>query len=81
MNSYGYELMGSGDLDGAIAMLRLNAQEFPDSGNVWDSLAEAYLKAGRTEQSAIYYRKSLELNPDNDNALAQLKKIEANEGD
>lgn len=77
LNNFGYELMGKDDIDGAIAILRLNAREFPDSANAWDSLAEAYLKAGRPEQSAIYYRKSLELNPDNDNALAQLKKMEA----
>jgi hypothetical protein len=76
LNTFGYELLGKDDVEGAIAVLRFNAQEFPESGNVWDSLAEAYLKAGRTEQSAIYYRKSLELNPDNRNALKQLQKIE-----
>lgn len=75
LNTFGYELLGKDDVEGAIAVLGFNAQQFPQSGNVWDSLAEAYLKAGRTEQAAIYYRKSLELNPDNKNALAQLKKI------
>lgn len=76
LNSFGYELLGKDDTDGAIAVFRLNAQEFPSSGNVWDSLAEAYNKAGRTEQAAIYYRKSLELDPDNDNALKQLEKLQ-----
>jgi len=77
VNSFGYELLGNDDVNGAIAILSLNAQEYPDSWNVWDSLAEAYLKAGRNEQAAIYYRKSLEINPDNKNALEQLKKTES----
>jgi len=79
LNEFGYELLGKDDVDGAIAMLRLNAEQFPQSGNVWDSLAEAYLKAGRTELATIYYRKSLELDPDNENALAQLKKLAGEE--
>ena len=63
------------DLDGALAVLRLNATVFPESGNVWDSLAEGYLAAGRTELAEIYYRKSLELDPDNVNALEKLREL------
>ncbi len=77
LNNFGYELLQAGDVDGAIAVLRKNASLFPASANSWDSLGEAYLAAGRTEQAAIYYRKSLELDPDNENALQQLHKIEA----
>lgn len=75
LNSFGYELLRAKDMEGAITIFRLNAEQFPQSANVWDSLAEAYLASGRTELSAIYYRKSLELNPDNENALHQLKKL------
>ena len=44
-------------------MLQLNTEQFPKSGNAWDSLAEAYAKAGKNEIAEIYYRKSVEVDP------------------
>ncbi len=76
LNGFGYELLGKKDTDGAIAVFRLNASEFPASGNVWDSLAEAYLAAGNQTLAQIYYRKALEVDPQNANALAKLRKLE-----
>lgn len=75
LNTFGYQLANRQDFDGAIRVFRMNAQLFPEVANVWDSLAEAYLLSGRHELAAIYYRKSLELDPDNDNALEQLRLI------
>jgi tetratricopeptide (TPR) repeat protein len=76
LNEYGYDLMKKGDNEGAIAILRLNAEQFPASGNAFDSLAEAYLAAGRKEIAAVYYRKAIELDPENENALEKLGEIE-----
>lgn len=75
LNAFGYRLLGEEDLDGAIAVFRLNVEEHPDSGNVYDSLAEAYLESGRRELAEIFYRKSLELDPENQNALDQLQEL------
>lgn len=75
LNAFGYELLGTKDHAGAIAVLRLNAAQFPQSGNVWDSLAEAYLADGKKVLAEIYYRKSLELDPQNENALENLAKL------
>ena len=79
LNTFGYELLEKGDHEGAIAILRLNASEFPQSGNVWDSLAEGYLKAGNKMLAEIYYRKALELDPQNKNALAKLTELQKKE--
>lgn len=76
LNTFAYELLGGGDHEGAIAMFRLNASEFPQSGNVWDSLAEGYLAAGNDLLAEIYYRKSLELDPQNGHALEKLRELE-----
>ena len=49
---------------------------FPNSFNVWDSLGEAYLKAGNKEKAKESYEKSMSLNPNNESgkkALAELK--------
>ncbi len=75
LNALGYGLLGAGQHDDAIAVFRLNAEQFPDSGNVWDSLAEAYLKAGHREQAIVFYQKSLELDPGNANAAARLGEL------
>lgn len=77
LNTFGYELLGKKDYDGAIAIFRLNAEQFPGLGDVWDSLAEGYLTAGNSRLAEIYYRKSLELDPQNDNAVKKLREIEA----
>jgi tetratricopeptide (TPR) repeat protein len=77
LNAFGYELLGQGDHEGAIAFFRLNAAEHPQSGNVWDSLAEGYQAAGRELLSEIYYRKALEVDPQNDHALQKLRELEA----
>lgn len=76
LNAFGHELLGKGDVEGAVAVFRLNTSQFPQSGNVWDSLAEGYLAAGNTLLAQIFCRKSLEVDPQNAGALARLRKLE-----
>jgi len=56
-------------------VFKLNAETFPQSENVWDSLAEAYMKAGDVKKAEENYEKSLTLDPTNENAKEVLKKI------
>ena len=49
----------------------------PDAFNTYDSLGEAYMKAGQRDRAIKNYRKSLELNPDNVGAVEMLKKLDA----
>ncbi|MBP7867703.1 MAG: tetratricopeptide repeat protein [Acidobacteria bacterium] len=67
-NLLGYRLLGQGKTPEAIAIFRLNAEAYPASANVYDSLGEAYLKAGDKAKAKENYAKSLELNPKNENA-------------
>ena len=48
----------------------------PNSGNVYDSLAEAYMKTGDKQQAVEFYKKSLEKDPSNDNAKDKIKELE-----
>jgi len=75
LNSFGYELLQSDDTPGAIKVFTLNTKEFPESANAWDSLAEAYMSAGNTSEAEKLYRKSLELDPQNENARTMLGKL------
>src|SRR5262245_23208203 len=75
LNTLAYDLLAKKDFEGALTIFRLNASTFPVSANVWDSMAEGYAAAGRKELAEIYYRKSLELDPENKNALGKLREL------
>ncbi|RYZ16990.1 MAG: tetratricopeptide repeat protein [Myxococcaceae bacterium] len=61
----------------AIEVFKLNVEVFPKSGNLYDSLGEAYLAHGDTEQARVSYRKALELEPNMPSAVEALKKLGA----
>lgn len=75
LNMLGYELLGRGEIDRAIPVFRLNTEEYPDSWNAWDSLGEGCETAGDTANAIKYYRKSLEINPDNLHGQNRLKSL------
>ena len=59
----------------AVKVFARNAQEFPESSNVYDSLAEAYVASGKKELAIENYEKSLKLDPKNEHAQEELKKL------
>lgn len=79
LNQLGYELLGSGDVDGAIAAFEANASLFPDDPNSFDSLAEAYLARGDRERAIALYRKALEVDPTFANSRRMLEQLTAEE--
>ncbi len=72
LNTLGYELLQQKRTADAIEVFKLNVEAFPESGNGYDSLAEAYMKAGEKDLAIKSYAKSLELDPRNRNAVDQL---------
>ena len=76
-NVLGYRLLNKEKFAEAIKIFKLNAEVYPESSNVYDSLGEAYMKNGDTEFAVSNYRKSLELNPNNENAKKMLEELEA----
>jgi predicted Zn-dependent protease len=75
LNTLGYRLLEKNRFDQAVAVLELNAAEYPGSSNAYDSLGEAYALAGRRDAAIRNYRKSLVLDPRNENARAALEKL------
>ena len=75
LNNFGYDILEKNDLPSAIQVFQLNAEIYPQSGNVWDSLAEAYMKSGDMKKAQENYEKALTLDPKNDNAKDKLKKM------
>jgi tetratricopeptide (TPR) repeat protein len=75
LNRLGYRLMSQKKYEEAIIIFELNTREYPRAWNVWDSLAEAYMVSGNMDLSEKYYKLTLALNPDNQNAKQMLEKI------
>ena len=75
LNALGYQLMGGDNLIDAVNVFELNVELYPESSNVYDSLAEAYMNRGELKLAIEYYNRSLELNPNNNNAIKMLKQL------
>lgn len=72
LNNLGYKMLAEDKFQDAIRIFKLNVEIHPDYANGYDSLGEAYMKAGENESAVRNYKKSLELDPGNDNARKML---------
>ena len=74
-NALGYRYLNEERFEEAKAVFKLNVKMYPESWNVYDSLAEAYMLSGDNEKAIGLYEKSLELNPNNANGRDMLARI------
>ncbi len=65
INQMGYQSLFAGRSDEAIAIFKTNVERYPDSANVYDSLAEAYERGGQLELAAPLYEKAQTLGQQN----------------
>lgn len=77
MNAWGYNLLRGGHTQESVAIFRLNTELHANSWNAFDSLGEAYEKGGNRAVAIEAYKKSLALNPGNQNAADRLKTLGA----
>lgn len=75
VNAYGYDLMRDEKYEDALTVFKLNTELYPDSWNTYDSYGECLLETGDTVNGIKAYEKSLELNPNNSNAIKVLKEF------
>jgi Flp pilus assembly protein TadD len=77
LNALGYQLIQSHQFKHAIRVFQLNVEAYPQSGNTYDSLGEAYMDDGNKAQAVANYQRSLQINPRNANAVKMLQKLNA----
>jgi len=77
LNELGYYLIEQGRVEESIEIFKLNAEAYPKSYNVYDSLGESYFLHKNYEMALLNYRKSLEINPENNNAEEMIRKLNA----
>lgn len=77
LNDWAYRMLnGGGKKKEALEIFKLNVFLYPESANVYDSVAEAYEANGERELAIKNYRRSLELDPGNANAVRHLKRLD-----
>lgn len=75
INDVGYKLLNNEKTNEAITVFTILVNAFPESANGFDSLGEAYMKAGNKQEAIKNYKKSIELDPKNDNARKMIEKM------
>lgn len=60
VNQIGYVLLGQDRNEDAIAVFRFNAEQYPASANVHDSLGEALEKVGKLDEALACYTRAVE---------------------
>jgi tetratricopeptide (TPR) repeat protein len=75
LNDIGYGLLGDGQTEDAIKVFQANVALYPDEANTYDSLGEAFMKAGKRQLAIEACQRSLKLDPTNDNAAKMLAQL------
>ncbi len=75
-NFLGYSYLEDNMIDKALEVFKLNVKLYPTAWNTYDSLGEAYALAGNKDLAVENYKKSIELNPENEHVKDMLGRIE-----
>jgi hypothetical protein len=67
MNNYGYQLLGAGKTQEAVAIFRQNVEKYPASWNTYDSLGEGLAAAGQKAEAIAQYQKARSMVKDETN--------------
>lgn len=79
LNTLGYQLLGMKRAKDAIEIFKLNVEMFPKSSSVYDTLGETYLADNQKDLALANYKKAVELDPKNANALQIVNRLEGKE--
>lgn len=76
LNDIGYDFYHADRMTLSLNTFKINMMLYPASFKVYDSYAEACVKTGENDLAIKNYAKSLELNPQNNNARSKLVELQ-----
>ena len=76
INVFAYNFQSPSDEQMGFAILNKNIEFFPESFTAYELLASVYSSKGNKELALRYFRKVLELDPDNRNAAEMIRKLQ-----
>jgi beta-lactamase regulating signal transducer with metallopeptidase domain len=74
-NAAGYVFLYNEKVKEAITIFKLNVEQYPDSWNVYDSLGEAYMAAGKYDAALANYETALKMNPESESSQHALQEL------
>jgi tetratricopeptide (TPR) repeat protein len=77
LNSYAYILLRANRVNDAIKLFILNTEFYPNSANVFDSLADGYEKAGDKSKELQSLKRCLQLDPNNEYEKNRIKTLQS----
>ena len=80
LNRIGYTFLNEDKMELSQHIFKVNTILYPNSSNVYDSYAEACMKIGDLDLAIENYKKSLSLDPDNQNAEEMIQEIQKRKG-
>jgi predicted alpha/beta superfamily hydrolase len=72
VNQIGYQHLFADEMDKAIEVLKIQVERYPESANPYDSLGEAYERAGKLDLAVPLYEKAAAIGKKNNDANAAL---------
>lgn len=78
MNRFGYTLLAKKRNADAVEIFKLNAEYYPTSANVYDSLGDALVAAGRNDEAIKSYEKAVSIDPNFQTSIDALKRLKKN---
>lgn len=75
INDVGFKLLKARRMEEAFKVFKLNEIKYPYSWGVYHGLGQTYQMMGQKNQALEYYRKSLKLNPNNEEGLKAIARL------
>jgi hypothetical protein len=77
INNAGYAALAKQDFKAALNFFHVYTHLYPQDANAYDSLAEAQILSGDEEKAISNFKRSLALNPNNENAKKMIQKMQS----
>ena len=74
-NDVGFQLLKARKTEDAYKLFKHNELQYPDSWEVYHGLGETYRQMGQKQLALTNYKKSLKLNPNNEEGLRAIAKL------
>ena len=74
-NDIGFQLLKARKTEDAYKLFKHNETQYPDSWEVYHGLGETYRQMGQKQLALTNYKKSLKLNPNNEEGLRAIAKL------
>jgi tetratricopeptide (TPR) repeat protein len=75
LNQIGYDLLSADRIEDALRVFQLNAKEYPEDWNSFDSYGDALMTAGRKDMAIGQFERARALDPSQEHPRSMLRDL------